>query len=253
LKRDSSPERKRDGLFLKSDGFGVGEVVIETPVHNKTIATMETFEVERIIRAYRRRYLKLIKTEEINLVTIFRNYGPLAGTSLEHPHSQIIATPIIPPHVRDPINKVRDSFDSYGTCVYCDVLKEELRQRERVILETDFFAVISPFAARSPFETRIIPKEHRASFGDISDREVIDLAEVLRQTMKKIYVGLNDPNYNYIIRSAPYGDEEARYLHWYIVIIPKLTTPAGFEISSGIYINVSLPEQCAEFLRNVDV
>jgi len=253
LKRDLPPKRERNGLFLKATGFGIAEVVIETPAHNKTIATMEISEVERIIRAYRRRYLDIIKIEDINLITIFRNYGPLAGTSLEHPHSQIIATPIIPPHFRNQINQEMSSFDTYGTCVYCDAIKEELKSGDRIILETEFFVVMSPFAARSPFETRIRPKEHRASFGDISDREIIDLAEVLHKTMKKIRIGLNNPNYNYIIRSAPYGDEDSRYLHWYIAIIPKLTTPAGFEISSGIYINVSLPEECAEYLRNVEV
>lgn len=253
LKDDFPPERKIDGTFLKAHGFGIAEVVIETPVHNKTIATMETFEVERIIRTYRKRYLEIIKKEDVNFITIFRNYGPLAGTSLEHPHSQIIATPIIPPHIRDSVDKVMRSFDTYGKCIYCDTIEEELKRGERVILETDFFAVLSPFAARSPFETRIRPKEHKASFGDISDREILDLAEVLHQTMKKIYVGLNNPNYNYIIRSAPYGDEDARYLHWYIVIIPKLSTPAGFEISTGIYINTSSPEECAEYLRNIEV
>lgn len=253
LQDDFPPERERDDIFLKANGFGIAEVVIETPAHDKTIATMETLEVERVLRAYRSRYLDLIKMEDINFVTIFRNYGPLAGTSLEHPHSQIIATPIIPPHVRNPISQTMNYFDSYGTCVYCDVIEKELKRGERIIFETDFFAVMSPFAARSPFETRIRPKEHKASFGDISDREIIDLAEVLQKTMKKIYVGLGNPNYNYIIRSAPYGDEDARYLHWYILIIPKLTTPAGFEISSGIYINTSSPEECSEYLRDVEV
>jgi len=246
------PKREKNGLFLKANGFGIAEVIIETPVHNKTIATMETNEVERVIRAYRSRYLDIIKKEDINFITIFRNSGERAGTSLEHPHSQIIATPIIPPHVRNPISQAMESFDSYGTCVYCDIIKEELKLRERIILETDFFVVMSPFAARSPFETRIRPKEHKASFGDISDREIIDLADVLRITLKKIFVGLKNPDYNYIIRSAPYGDEDSRYLHWYIVIIPKLTTPAGFEISSGIYINTTFPEECATFLRNIE-
>ncbi len=249
---ETSPERQTDGVMVKADGYGIAEVVIESLHHNRTIATMDQSEVERVIRAYRERYANIIQEEHINFVTIFRNHGPRAGTSLVHPHSQIIATPIIPPHVRDPIYKAIEFFDTCGECIYCTLLEQERQCGERVILESDYFLVRSPFAARSPYEIRIIPKIHRASFGDISTEEIIDLADVLRRTLRKVYVGLGDPDYNYIIRSAPYGDDDARYLHWYIVIIPKLQAPGGFELSSGIYVNPSLPEKCAEHLREVE-
>jgi len=189
---------------------------------------------------------------DINLITIFRNHGPRAGTSLEHPHSQIIATPIVPPHVRYPLEQAVLHFDNVGRCVYCDMIEEERKQKERLIFDTDNFLAFSPYAARTPFETRIYPKRHMTVFSQISDGEIEDLAWVLRNVLLKLHVCLNNPDYNYIIRSAPVGEDNARYLHWYMVIIPKITTRAGFEIGSGIYINSVPPEDCARYLRETN-
>jgi len=122
-----------------------------------------------------------------------------------------------------------------------------------VVRETEYFLVISPFASRSPFETRIYPKIHRSSFMNVSNEELGEFALVLQDTIKRLHIGLNDPDYNYIIRSAPIEDSNVKYHHWYVVIVPKLTTPAGFEIGTGIYINTTLPEQCAQFLREVQI
>jgi UDPglucose--hexose-1-phosphate uridylyltransferase len=246
-------ERKREGRFLKANGFGIAEVVIETPFHNRSIATMELDEVKNTVFAYRERYDALSRMEQLGLITVFRNYGEKAGTSLEHPHSQIIATPIVPPHVRDPLYQSQLACDTYGDCIYCGMMEEERRQQVRVVRETEYFLVICPFASRSPFETRIYPRSHRSSFVNIRNEELMDFAYVLQDTIKRLHIGLSDPDYNYIIRSAPIEDSNVKYHHWYVVIVPKLTTPAGFEIGTGIYINTTLPEQCAEFLRGVKI
>ena len=132
-------------------------------------------------------------------------------------------------------------------------MEEELRQKVRIVKETQYFVVLCPFASRSPFETRIYPKIHRSSFATVSDQELEDFALVLQDTLKRLSVGLNDPDYNYNIHSTPIKDRDVKYYHWYIVIVPKLTTPAGFEIGTGIYINTTPPEQCAEFLRGVQI
>lgn len=252
LHSDVSPTRAWHGSFLSAKGFGIAEVVVENPQHNKTIATMELKDVADVLRAYRERQIEISKDDKINLVTIFRNHGPRAGTSLEHPHSQIIATPIVPPHVRYPLEQAVLHYDKYGTCVYCDMLKEELEQKERVVIETDNFAAFCPFAARTPFETRIFPKRHKASYTLIDDEEITEMAWVLRSLLAKIHNCLNDPDYNYVLRSSPIGDENTRHLHWYLIIIPKITTPAGFEIGSGIYINTASPENCARHLRETE-
>ncbi len=248
-----SPQREEVGRFLRAGGFGMAEVVVETPQHNLTIATMDHQTVRDIMKSYKVRYLELSQDERVNLITIFRNNGKKAGTSLEHPHSQIIATPIVPPHVRDQMTKCRVAYDTFGACVFCYVLKEELSQRIRVVIESDHFVSFCPFASRSPFEVRILPKRHSSSFGEITPEEIEDLAESLRVTLRKIYIGLGNPDYNYIIRSSRTETHQARHYHWYMVVIPKLTIPAGFEIGTGIYINTTLPEKCAEFLRKIDV
>jgi UDPglucose--hexose-1-phosphate uridylyltransferase len=256
LKSDLSPKRKKEGKskrYLTIDGFGLAEVVIETSVHNKTIATMNYSEVRNVIKAYKQRYIEISKNEDIRLITIFRNHGAMAGTSLEHPHSQIIATPVVPPHVRDQIFQARIACDTFGTCIYCDMIKQELSEKKRIIIETDHFVAFSPYAARSPFETRIIPKRHDCSFDAITEKEIDDFSKVLRNILRKIYLTLDNPDYNYIIRSSPTDERNTKHYHWYAVIIPKLTTPAGFEIGTGIYINVIPPEESARFLRQAKI
>ena len=133
------------------------------------------------------------------------------------------------------------------------MMRGELEDGSRIICQNDSFVSFAPFASKSPFETRIYPKRHHASFSWLHDRETRDLARILKDALLRLRQGLGNPDYNMIIRSAGSGDEDVRYLHWYLVIIPKITTPAGFEIGSGIYINVTPPEQVAEFLRGVKV
>jgi UDPglucose--hexose-1-phosphate uridylyltransferase len=251
LRSDERPCREQNGPFLRAGGFGIAEVVIESPHHDVTLETLPLGRVELVLRAFRSRHLAIASDPRINLVSIFRNYGPLAGTSLEHPHSQIIATPIVPPHVRDPWRHAQLHFDTTGRCAYCEMVEGELAARVRVLVETPHFVSFVPYAAKTPFETRIYPKRHHASFSWASDAEVADLAKVLRDTLQRMRLGLRNPDYNFIIRSAGSGDEDVRHLHWYLVIIPKITTPAGFEIGSGIYINTVAPEGAAEYLRGV--
>lgn len=251
LQPDLATTRSYTGSFLAAKGFGIAEVVIESPDHHKTIALMQMSEVSAVLTAYRQRYNAIAGNEDINLITIFRNHGSRAGTSLEHPHSQIIATPIVPPHVRYPIEQSIQHYDHLGSCVYCDMIEEERRQKERLVIDTDHFLAVCPFAARTPFETRVYPKRHMPCFSSINDEEIEELAWVLRNLMLKIYKCLGNPDYNYVIRSAPIGDEDTRYLHWYMVIIPRITTPAGFEIGSGIYINSVAPEDSARYLREI--
>ncbi len=249
LKRDLDPTREWHGRFLAADGYGVADVLIEHPKHNVSPAQMNDSEVELFLTAYRMRQRQINSDERINLVTIFRNYGAAAGTSLEHPHSQIIATPIVPPHVRYPIQQAVQHYDKYGSCVYCDMVNEELKQGERIISESEHFVAFCPYAARSPYECRIYPRRHVATYYLSSDEELADLAALLRSCLARLHIALGDPDYNYLIRSAPVGDHDTRYLHWYMVIIPKVSIRAGFEIGTGIYINTVAPEESARVLR----
>ena len=247
-----STTRHQHGRFLKSDSYGVAEIVIESPVHDETLTSMPMNRVQHVLRAYKERSAEIGRLKNMAIVMLFRNYGPGAGTSLEHPHAQIIGSPIIPPHIRDPFQKAALHYDSFGTCVYCDLLAEELRQAERIIASNEHFVSFCPYASRTPFEIRIYPRRHNASFTWVSEAELAAFASLLQTTLYRIGVVLGNPSYNFVIRSSPVGDEDVRYLHWYFLLIPKITTPAGFEIGSGIYINPVAPEDCAEQLRRAD-
>jgi len=246
-------ERHNDGIYHSISGYGVAEVIIESPKHNLNIALMSDEEVENIIKTYKSRYLALQNKEGIEAVIIFRNNGPGAGTSLEHPHSQLIATPIVPPQIRNRVESAMGFFDVTGKCIFCSVLEQELADRKRMVSENGTFVSFVPYAGAAPFITWIFPKRHISSFGDIDDTEVKGLASILKSTISKLYYGLNNPDFNYTIRSIPVKEDGKAYFHWYLTIVPRITLPAGFEVGSGIFINSSLPEESAEFLRQVKV
>lgn len=243
--------RKLDGINLSMGGFGNAEVLIEHPLHNTIIPLMKDEEVENIIQMYKQRYIAMTRVEGIEAIIIFKNHGPMAGTSLEHPHSQMIATPIVPPQVRGRVEKAVHYFDMTGTCVFCKTLEEELKAKKRLVLETDKFVSFLPFAGASPFTIWIFPRRHMAYFAHINDEEIKDLAINLKNTLQRLYYGLDNPDFNYTIRSIPVKERGTEYFHWYISIIPRMTQPAGFELGSGMFINTALPEESAEFLRQV--
>jgi len=242
--------RREDGpLFREMDGVGHHEVIIETPVHNRLIPLMDDTEVEQVIHAYRERYLALRQDKRVKLIVIFKNHGEAAGTSLEHPHSQLVATPVVPASIRHRYDVAIQYYDATGRCLYCDIVEAERKTDERVVLETEDFLVFHPFASQSPFETWIAPKQHRPSFGEITLEECRALAVVLKTTLARLAEALNDPDYNFVIHTAPIGDEDEEYYLWHIQILPRLTTMAGFEIGSGMRINIAKPEETARFLR----
>ena len=241
-------QRTRQGLYLHMEGYGHHEVVIESPVHNRQIPLMSDDEVKTIIEAYHRRYLDLMQHERNMLIVIFRNYGQRAGASLAHPHSQIISTGLVPEHIREQEYRAQRYFDEWGHCIYCDMLEEELSAGTRIVHEDSSFVSYIPYAAEQPFETWIMPRIHRAHFGEFSEQEKSDLASTLRTLLQILHRKLGDPDYNYVIHSsAKYRSGEPQ-VHWFLKIRPRLTTRAGFEIGSGMSINTSLPEEDAAFL-----
>lgn len=246
-------DRKIEGTYRSMKGVGVHEVIIEHPLHNLTTALLEIEDVANIIRAYRQRYSEIRKDSRIETIIIFKNHGEKAGTSLEHPHSQLAATPIVPNQIRSRIDEAMRFIDDTGECLFCRTLQDELAASSRVIVASEYFVAFIPYAALSPFHTWIFPRRHTSSFDDITDAEIVDLAYTLKTVLAKLYYGLNNPDYNYTIRSIPTDDQYTDYFHWYIAIIPRLSRAAGFELGSGMYINTALPEESAEFLRAVQI
>jgi UDPglucose--hexose-1-phosphate uridylyltransferase len=237
--------RRRRDLYLEMDGVGQHEVVIEVPDHSKTIATMTDEEVTRIVSTYRLRFLDLDGCDWNQLIIVFRNQGERAGTSLFHPHSQIIGSPIVPEEIRCRLDEAQRYYDDHGTCVYCDILQAEVSSGSRLVAQNSGFVAICPFASTVPYEMWILPRAHASSFGEIAEAEAELLAQILREVLRRLHDLLDDPDYNYVIRSAPHYSAREPHFHWYVEILPRLTTRAGFEIGSGMNINVvgrSYPE-----------
>ncbi len=242
-----------EGFFTEMKGVGVHEVIVETPLHNRSLALMREDEILKVLNAYHERYNKLSQRPFAKLVIIFENHGILAGTSLEHSHSQLVVTPVVPKHVRLRHEVAIHYYDKSGRCLYSDLVMHELKNGKRIIMDTDSFVAFHPFASQRPFETWILPKKHQASFGSVSDEDLGNLAHVLRINLIKLFRGLNDPDFNYVIDTAPVEDENEPYYMWHMRIIPRLTEVAGFEIGSGIYINTAIPEETAQFMRDLDI
>jgi UDPglucose--hexose-1-phosphate uridylyltransferase len=244
VRREESP------LFREMEGVGAHEVIVETPIHNRTIPMMCETEVEEILVVYQARYNALREDSRIRYIILFKNHGEAAGTSLEHPHSQLIATPIAPMLSRRKYEVAIGHYDDTGRCLYCDFVEQELQKKVRVVEETDSFVVFHPFASKQPFETWIAPKVHQPSFGKVSRQELAELARTLKRTLLRLYQALGDPDYNYILHTAPVEDEEKPYFLWHIQILPRMSTIAGFELGSGISITTVSPEESAEFIRS---
>lgn len=246
-----------DGVYESRGGLGVHEVIVHSPDHNKGLALLTEAQAADVVRAYRDRYLALKSDERLKYILIIVNQGKMAGASLEHPHSQLFAIPLIPLSIREEIAGSVRYFKEKGDCVFCEIVRYESTARNRVILETENFISLAPYASRVPFETWILPKKHEARFENIEGEEIDEFAQILRNTLAKLHAGLGDPPYNYFIHTSPCRDgelkgNEAGYIyHWHLEILPKLSIIAGFELGLGIMINISNPEQTAEFLRSV--
>lgn len=251
LGRDLEPTRTIHRSRRTINGFGVHDVIIETPDHSQWMALMSESQIADVLRVYRTRHNELSHDPRIAHITIFKNHGRDAGTSLEHPHSQLIATPVISHQIRERIQQALSHFDEYGDCMFCQMIGEEISEKVRIVARSEHFVAFELFASYAPFCTHIYPLRHMASFGDISAQEILDLARMLRLVLGKLYFGLANPDFNYTIRSAPAECVGVKYFHWYLSVIPRLTRVAGFELGSGMFINTVTPESAAEFLRNV--
>lgn len=243
-KREKSPEG-----FLKMNGVGLHDVIIESPDHEAIIATMPRAGVEDIFLAYRERFSRLAGDRRFESIILFKNHGHNAGTSLHHPHSQIVAMPVTPRATRDRIEIARGHFDETGSCLYCDMIAAEKQAQARIILESANFIVFAPFASRLPFETWVLPKNHASNFEKIAVEPCRELAGVVQAVLQKLHRALGNPDFNYAIYSAPCREQDLEYFHWNLKIFPRVTSQAGFEVGSGMMINTVVPEAAAQYLR----
>ncbi len=249
LQIEGDLDRTGEGIYDKMHGLGAHEVIIESPDHNDTLSAMSEERVEDILWAYRDRILDLKKDDRFQYILIFKNYGEQAGASLEHPHSQLIATPIVPKRAREEVDGAKAYFDYKDRCIFCDMIRQELQHELRVIARNDDFVAIAPFASRFPFETWILPRNHEPFFQDAQKHEMVSCSKILKEVLGKMGQVLVNPPYNYLIHSLPLQETEVNHYHWHIEIMPTLVKVAGFEWGTGFYINPVLPEDAAKYLR----
>lgn len=253
LSKEGERTRRNSGLRKSVNGVGIHEVIIESPLHNVTTATMQSEHLEEVIQTYKERFLEINRDPRIEHVVILKNSGPASGTTIEHSHSQIAGLPITPFQIRSRIENVMRFFDETGDCMMCRLVADELNDGSRVLLNTDHFVSFVPYAALSAFHIWIFPKRHSGSFSDIRNEEIRDLAINLKSSMARLYYGLDNPDFNYVIRSGKPSSSDSEFNHWYLSIVPRIAMASGFELGSGIYLNPLVPEMTAEFLRNVRI
>ncbi|HNT34413.1 MAG TPA: galactose-1-phosphate uridylyltransferase [bacterium] len=249
LSPDGDVVRTGEGMYDMMNGVGAHEVIIETPDHDASYATYEQSQIEEILWSFRDRMMDLRRDRRFRYILLFKNHGREAGASLEHPHSQLIATPTVPKRVQEEVSGALNYYRFKERCVYCDIVKQELDTESRVVAENDSFVAFEPFASRFPFETWVVPRAHEAHFENIQKHHIMDMAKVMHTVFSRIKEVLNDPPYNFIIHTSPCNEPDLAHYHWHIEIMPKLTKVAGFEWGTGFYINPTPPEQAAAWLR----
>ncbi len=249
LRIEGATDRSSVGMYTRMDGVGAHEVIIETADHRAHLGMLPDDHVADVVRAYIQRYRDLDGDPRFEYALLFRNHGRSAGASLSHPHSQLIALPAVPKRAAEELEAAERYFGRNAACVFCRLIEQELGSGDRVVLENDRFVALQPYAARFPFETWLLPKEHRASFGEMTDAEVGSFSAALRATLRCLHDCLENPPYNFIVHTAPYVEHAGHAYHWHLELMPRLTHVAGFEWGSGFYINPVPPEEAARFLR----
>ncbi|MFG0335028.1 MAG: galactose-1-phosphate uridylyltransferase [Maioricimonas sp. JB049] len=251
LRIEEDDRREQHGpLFRHMGGCGAHEVIIESPDHSLLLCQQPVEQIERVLRMAQCRVNDLMQDHRFQSIIVFKNHGEGAGTSLRHPHWQIIATPIVPRMLRQRYEQATEYFDRTGNSLHGELVNEELAADERILLTNAHYVAFMPYASHLPFETWIVPLRQLATFGQVPAGEFPALAGILREVLLKLYVALNNPDFNLTIDAAPRGDEDKEYFQWHIRVLPRLSTPAGFEMGSGMSINTVLPEEATRFLRN---
>lgn len=253
-------KKQKQGLHEVLPGRGSHEVLI-TASHEMDIGRMPLDKVEEVFKAYQERYVDLCKQCHVKYISLFHNHGKEAGASLSHPHSQILAIPVIPRDVKSSLQGSRKYFNKNKRCVHCDMMKWEQKKKDRIVYENKDFVVLCPFSSSVSFEIRIYPKRHSSYFEEISPGQLKTLAQCFKVTLNKMYKALGNPPFNFFLHTAPCDGVEKKsgrvirksknynHYHWHFEIHPKLSTWAGFELSTGLEISTVEPEFAADTLR----
>ncbi|HXN55696.1 MAG TPA: galactose-1-phosphate uridylyltransferase [Myxococcales bacterium] len=253
LRTEIQLSREGRGSFDRMSGTGAHEVIIETPQHGVSLGQLPAKQVSAVLSAWQVRMRDLARDERLRCALLFKNEGLAAGATLSHAHSQLMALPLVPAELTEEMSAARDHFGRKERCIYCDVIAQELLEKERVIHEGERFVSLAPFASRSPFETLILPRAHQSGFEQADALELAACAEELRTLLRKIEVALERPALTLFLHTAPLREAELPWYHWHLTVKPTVAGVGGFEWGSGCFINPTPPEEAARFLRQTEV
>lgn len=242
-------DKQGEGLYDRMNGIGAHEVVIESPDHEDSLATLTQEQRILVFKAYRDRIRDLAKDPRFSYVMVFKNHGKAAGASLEHSHSQLVALPILPRMVTSELAGSLSYYKYKDRCVFCDIIHQELQQDKRLVCQNDNFVTVAPFAPRTPFEMWIMPKKHNSSYANQDAASLASLSEIFAESLKRLNACIPGVPYNFVVHTDPLRSPMLQHYHWHIEIMPKLTSIAGFEWGTGFYINPMPPEDSCRYLR----
>jgi UDPglucose--hexose-1-phosphate uridylyltransferase len=250
--------RRGEGMYDAMNGIGAHEIIIESPYHDVPPEDMGLDQMTRVVHTYRDRMADLEKDTRLRYTLIYKNYGRAAGAANAHPASCLVSTPVIPKRVKEELANAKQYFAYKERCIFCDIMREEMRTEKRIIIESRYYIAFCPYASKFAFETWLLPKRHDCAFQDIRAEELEDLAFVLSSVLKKLRALFPDLSYNYFLHSSPnrvirkdHWHTLGEDFHWHLEIIPRFIRTTGFEWGSGFYILPTSPEDAAKYLREV--
>ena len=246
-------DKEGDGLYDMMNGIGAHEVVIESPNHDEVFTYLPLDRMQQVFLSFRDRINDLSKDPRFRYVMIFKNFGQAAGASLEHSHSQLIALPILPRMIVSELEGSLSYYKYKERCIFCDIIRQEMRQEVRVVCKNEQFITIAPYAPRSPFEMWILPIRHSSSYASLDDQAFYSLSSIFSESMRRLDRCLPGVPYNFVLHTSPLRSNPLEHFHWHFEIMPKLTSIAGFEWGSGFYINPTPPEDAAKYLQEVNL
>jgi UDPglucose--hexose-1-phosphate uridylyltransferase len=236
------------GMYYAKTGVGEHDLIV-TRDHDKNFADIDLATAVKVFEFMQDHYHAAMKDGCSEYVVPFFNWGATAGASIWHPHYQIMSLPAVPAHTVTSLENAKRYFAKHKRCIRCDVVTLEQREGTRIVAENAGAIAIAPYAPKMQFEVAVMPKRHSSYFRDASVTQLRDVAAVLQSVMKQLRKNANDPDLNFFIHDAPLGPKKYAYHHWHIEVLPRVSTPAGFEFSTGMYINTVPPEKAAEILR----
>ena len=250
--RGSASVLTSQGLHQQARAVGVHELVIDTPVHTSRLTEFSVEKLQAVLAVYRARLDVHARTSGIRFIVLFRNDGRAAGASQDHPHSQILALPLVPPAVQRELAAAEEHLRIRNRCVTCEVLESESRDGPRVITRNGSFVAMTSFSGRFPYECFITPAFHAHDFRDTGDEQLRSLAEILKGILAGLELVLGRFSYNLMLQNCPpsstFAGEHA--FHWRLEILPRLSVPSGVELATDVYINPLSPEEAARDLRS---